>query len=144
MFFIILTSFLVCICLFLNYENDYKVSEFHFFIWVLQIILILFFTTTDLIILFVCFELSLLPIFLIMLTWGSSIRRVLASYYFFIYTSVGAILMILGICLIFMECGTTNLLVLEAHRFNSSKQLILFFLFFWGFAIKIPIFLFHL
>jgi len=144
MFFLILTTFLMCVCGFLNFENKHKPSEYNFFLWMLQIILILFFTTTDLIIFFICFEVSLLPIFLIIIAWGSSVRRVLAGYYFFVYTSLGAALMILGICLIIMECGTTNLLLLESHQFNSSKQLVLFFLFFWGFAIKIPMFPFHL
>ena len=91
-----------------------------------------------------CFEVSLIPIFLMILIWGSSVRRVLASYYFYIYTSLGAALMIIGICLIIMECGTTNLLILSTHKFNGWKQIILFFFFFWSFAIKIPMFPLHL
>lgn len=110
----------------------------------MQIILVLFFTTTDLVIFFTCFELSLIPIFLIILIWGSSVRRVLASYYFYVYTGLGAVLMIIGICLIVFECGTTNMLILQLHKFNGHKQIMLFFFFFWGFAIKIPMFPFHL
>ena len=102
MFFVILTSFLICICIFISYEKTYKCEEFNFLLWILQLILFVFFMTDDLIVFFMCFEMCLVPIFLIILTWGSSVRRVLASYYFFIYTGIGAILMILGICLIIM------------------------------------------
>jgi len=144
MFFLILTVFLSCICLFLNFEKPYKYNDFNFLLWILQIILVLFFTTTDLVIFFTCFELSLIPIFLIILIWGSSVRRVLASYYFYVYTGLGAVLMIIGICLIVFECGTTNMLILQLHKFNGHKQIMLFFFFFWGFAIKIPMFPFHL
>jgi NADH:ubiquinone oxidoreductase subunit 4 (subunit M) len=52
--------------------------------------------------------------------------------------------MIIGISLIIMECGTTNMVILENYKFNSTKQIVFFFFFFWGFAIKIPMFPFHL
>jgi len=52
--------------------------------------------------------------------------------------------MLVGIGLVIMECGTTNLIILENYNFNSYKQIVLFFLFFWGLAIKIPMFPFHL
>lgn len=71
-------------------------------------------------------------------------RRVLAGYYFFLYTSLGAVLIILGICLIILDAGSSNFMVLEQLKFSEPKQIILFFLFFWGFAIKIPMFPFYL
>ena len=96
----------------------------------LQFILIVFFTTSDLIIFFLCFELSLIPLFLMILIWGSSVRRVISGYYFFLYTSLGAVFSIIGVCLVIMDCGTTNLDVLGVYGFSTHKQIILFFLFF--------------
>jgi len=48
--------------------------------------------------------------------------------------------MLTAISLIFLECHTTNLLILEVYSFSPIKQIILFICFFFGFAVKIPIF----
>jgi NADH:ubiquinone oxidoreductase subunit 4 (subunit M) len=127
-----------------NYENEFSYKSFNLLLWFLEIILILFFTTNDIILFFIFFELSLVPIFLIIIIWGSTVRRTLASYYFFIYTTLGAVLMLFGIFLIISECNTTNFLLLELYKFEPTKQIILFFFFFWAFAIKIPMFPFYL
>jgi len=136
LFFIILTCFITTVCAFINFDEIYKSSEFNFLLWATQLILLIFFTTSDLIIFFFCFELTLVPIFLMILTWGSTVRRVLGGYYFYMYTSLGAIFMIIGIGLVIMECGTTSLSILEVHKFHPLKQVILFFFFFLRFCGK--------
>lgn len=52
--------------------------------------------------------------------------------------------MLLGILFIFFETGTTNYFLLMLHAFDSKKQLILWFMFFISFAVKIPIIPFHI
>jgi len=80
----------------------------------------------------------------LILMWGPTVRRVLAGYYLYMYTFFGSIFMLVGILSIYIECGTVNLLILQTYSFSYFKQLFLWLLFFIGFAIKIPMFPFHI
>jgi len=118
-------------CFLINYETERKERNFlNMLVWCVQLILFVFFTTEDLIIFFSMFELSLVPIFIMILKWGSATRRALASYYFFLFTSAGAILMLVGIFLLIMSTNTTNFILLELYHFSEVKQIIMFFFFF--------------
>jgi proton-translocating NADH-quinone oxidoreductase chain M len=77
--------------------------------------------------------------------WGSRNRKIFASYYFFFYTLVGSLLMLLAIMYIFYSKGTTDLIALMNYtEFNAFEQKILFIGFFMSFASKIPLFPFHI
>ena len=82
--------------------------------------------------------------FLIIGIWGSRERRIKASYFFFIYTLLGSLVMLLGILLILSETGTTNFLTLTSYKFSSDRQLLLWLMFFVSFAVKLPIVPFHI
>lgn len=144
LFFILLNSLLLIVCSLSSYEKPYKQNLFNSFLWLFQLIIFVFFTTSDIILFFVFFELSLIPIFLIILIWGSSTRRAAASFYLYVYTTIGALLMLFGVLIVVLETGVTNIHMLTIYNFAFKKQIVLFFLFFWGFSIKIPMFPFHL
>lgn len=91
------------------------------------------------------FESVLMPMFIMIGVWGSTYSgRVKAAYYFFIYTLAGSILFLVAIMLIYLETGTTNLVILFNTEFSITKQLVLFILSFLGFAVKIPLFPIHI
>ena len=50
--------------------------------------------------------------FLIVGVWGSRERKILASYYFFLYTLLGSVMMLLSILYIYYQVGTTDYEVL--------------------------------
>lgn len=82
--------------------------------------------------------------FLIIGAWGSRTRKVLAAYYFFIYTLFGSVLMLLSILYIYFQTGTTNYEVLLTFIFSTFEQKLLWFSFFLSFAGKIPMIPIHL
>ena len=82
--------------------------------------------------------------FLIIGIWGSRERKIKASYFFFIYTLLGSLVMLLGILLILFETGTTNFLTLTSYKFSFDRQLLLWLMFFVSFAVKLPIVPFHI
>lgn len=82
--------------------------------------------------------------FIIIGVWGSRQRKVLAAYYFFIYTLLGSVLMLLSILYIFYQTGSTNYEVLLTFSFSKWEQKIIFFSFFIAFASKIPMIPVHL
>src|SRR5256885_2175695 len=65
-------------------------------------------------------------------------------FYFFIYTLLGSLFFIIAIFFIYFEIQTTNIIILSINQFSLIKQLLVWFLFFITFAIKIPIFPFHI
>jgi NADH:ubiquinone oxidoreductase subunit 4 (subunit M) len=57
--------------------------------------------------------------FLIVGVWGSRERKILAAYYFFLYTLLGSVLMLLSILYIYYHVGTTDYEVLLTFVFTN-------------------------
>ena len=55
------------------------------------------FSALDLLLFYILFEGILIPMFLLIGIWGSREEKVRASYYFFFYTLIGSVFMLLGI-----------------------------------------------
>ena len=76
--------------------------------------------------------------------WGSGFNRLVAANYFFFFTAFGSILFYLGIVLIYLNMGGTNISVLTYYKLsNVALERFLFFSFFLAFAIKLPMFPAH-
>jgi proton-translocating NADH-quinone oxidoreductase chain M len=82
--------------------------------------------------------------FLIIGVWGSRERKILASYYFFIYTLVGSLVMLIGVIYIFSQIGSTDYETLVVCPFSKFEQKFLWLAFFLSFASKVPMMPFHL
>jgi len=82
--------------------------------------------------------------FLIVGFWGSRERKVLAAYYFFLYTLIGSVVMLLSILYIYYQVGTTDYEVLLTFFFSELEQKILWTTFFLAFAAKVPMIPVHL
>lgn len=145
LFFILLTTLLIPLCLLASWNSvSFNLKEFLIAFLVLDFLLIASFCAIDLLIFYVLFESTLIPMFLIIGVWGSRERKVLASYYFFIYTLFGSVLMLLSILYIMYDAGTTNYEILVARSFCLQEQKIMWFTFFLAFASKVPMIPFHL
>ncbi|KAH7661149.1 NADH:ubiquinone reductase (H(+)-translocating) protein [Dioscorea alata] len=57
--------------------------------------------------------------------WGSRQRKIRAVYQFFLYTSLGSVLMLLAIPLILLQTGTTDLQILLTIEFSEQGQIFL-------------------
>jgi NADH-quinone oxidoreductase subunit M len=109
------------------------------------------FTSVDLFLFFLFWELELLPMFLIIGIWGGP-RREYAAFKFILFTVGGSAFMIVGIFLVaFFGPQPLTFGIPEIARFNFAKYGtgmaslggIAFFLLFLGFAVKVPIFPLH-
>ena len=112
-------------------------------------ILIIIFTTLDILVFFIMFELILIPMFIIIGRYGSRINKIEASYRFMIYTMIGSLIMLISIIYLYIKFGTTNNDILNIKINNiyySEEFYILKYLWigiFISFLIKIPIFPLH-
>lgn len=144
-FFILLTTFLTPICLlssFVSIKKDLKLFITLFLI--MESLLVAAFSVLDLILFYVFFEGILIPMFLIIGIWGSRSRKIKAAYYLFFYTLLGSILMLLAIIYIYSEVGSTDIYSLLSFNFSNNQELFLWLLFFFAFAVKVPMFPFHI
>jgi proton-translocating NADH-quinone oxidoreductase chain M len=106
--------------------------------------LVLIFSTLDLVVFYVFFEGVLIPMSFLIGIWGSRERKIRAFYLFFFYTLVGSLFMLLGILYICIKTGSSSLEILFVWNFTKEEQQFLWLSFFLSFASKVPIFPFHI
>lgn len=144
-FFIILTTFLILLCVLVSWGSvKHLIKEYLLCFLLLEFLLIQVFSVLDLLLFYIFFESVLMPMFIIVGVWGSRERKVRAAYQFFLYTLVGSLLMLLAILIVYFQTGTTDLQILWNTEFSEKKQLLLWLAFFASFAVKIPMVPFHI
>jgi len=143
MLFIILTTFLMPICVLASWNAiETRVKEYMIAFLVLETLMIGVFCALDLVIFYLFFEGGLIPMFIIIGVWGGQ-RRVYASFKFFLYTLLGSVLMLLAIMAMYWEAGTTDIPTLLAYKFPAEMQAWLWFAFLASFAVKMPMWPVH-
>nr|QES94777.1 NADH dehydrogenase subunit 4 [Trebouxia lynnae] len=139
LFFIILTTFLIPVCILVGWKSIIVyVKEYCIAFLVLESLMICFFSVLDLLLFYVFFESVLIPMFIIIGIWGSRERKIRAAYQFFLYTLFGSVLMLLAILLIYFQSGTTDLQILYTTLFSETREILLWLFFFASFAVKVP------
>jgi proton-translocating NADH-quinone oxidoreductase chain M len=145
LFFILLTTLLIPLCLLASWNSvKHSLKEFLIAFLFLDFLLIGVFCVLDLLFFYIFFESVLIPMFLIVGIWGSRERKILAAYYFFLYTLLGSVVMLLAILYILEQVGTTDYEVLLTFSFSEVEQKFLWFTFFLSFASKVPMVPVHL
>src|SRR3546814_8079557 len=100
------------------------------------------FCAVDAILFYAFFEGMLIPMFIIIGVWGGP-RRVYAAMKFFLYTFLGSVFMLVGLIYMYMKGGSWQIPDLVQLSLTATEQMWLFFAFFLGFAVKIPMFPVH-
>jgi len=145
LFFILLTTLLIPLCLLASWDSiQVDVKNFLIAFLVMEFFLIGVFCILDLLLFYIFFESVLIPMFLIVGVWGSRERKIRAAYFFFLYTLLGSVLMLLSILYIYYQVGTTDYEVLLTFSFSPLEQKIMWFAFFASFATKVPMVPVHL
>jgi proton-translocating NADH-quinone oxidoreductase chain M len=145
LWFIILTNFLILLCVWLASETVYTYSKwFYFVLFLTQFFLIQVFLILELALFYIAFEAVLIPMFLLIMIWGSRERKIHAAYQFFLYTLIGSFLFLLALFLVYSIVGSTDYLVLLGSEISNFHQLLLGVALFIAFAIKIPLFPVHI
>lgn len=150
LFLILLTTFLTPICVLASWTDiKDRVKEFMVCLLLLETGMVGVFAALDLFLFYVFWEITLIPMFLLILVWGNPARRVYAAVKFFIYTMAGSVLMLIGILVLYWyQAKTTGIYSFDLFSFYdltlpSQLQLWLFLAFGIAFAIKVPVFPFH-
>ena len=143
-FFAVLTSLLVFICVSLLGPRTYNPFFYLIIFLSLSFFLSHTFFSLNMLVFYAMFEFTLIPMFLLILLWGSRQRKLHAMYMFFFYTVVGSIFLLGGLLLFHFLTGSfiitsINFVILTANFF----AFLVWTCFFLGFAFKVPIVPFH-
>lgn len=127
--------------------EKYKVTHYKFIIFltfVLEIQLLLTFLAQNLLYFYIFFESTLIPMFFIVGFFGTRARKVTAAFYLFLYTIFGSLFLLIGILILYTYTHTFLFSEIYQYNFPIETQLLLWTLFFIGFAVKLPSIPFHL
>jgi len=145
LFFLLLTTLLIPICIITGWETiKMDIKKYLIAFLVMEFFLIGVFCVLDLLLFYIFFESVLIPMFVIIGIWGSRERKIRAAYFFFLYTLLGSVLMLLSILYVYYQVGTTDYEVLLTFSFSPLEQKVMWFSFFASFATKVPMVPVHL
>ncbi len=140
---IMLSVFLMPLAILASWESiEERVPEYMAAFLVLESLLIGVFSALDIVLFYIFFEGSLIPMYLIIGIWGGA-RRIYASYKFFLFTLLGSVLMLLAMLWMIQDAGTSDIPALMAHDFPPQTQVWLWLAFFASFAVKMPMWPVH-
>jgi len=146
MLLVMLTTFLVPLIIYSGFgSGTEKHSNFYALILLMEMALIGVFSTTDILLFYIFWEIALIPIFFVSILWGGQNARAI-TLKFFLYTLVGGLLMLVAIVFLYARSpGEHSFAFSEFYKvvLDPSAQKWLFLAFFLAFAIKMPIFPFH-
>lgn len=145
LFLVVLTTFLILLCILASWDGiTANIKEYYIAFLFLNVLLISVFCVLDLLLFYVLFESVLIPMFFIIGIWGSRERKIRAAYFFFLYTLLGSVVMLLGLLYILNQLGTTDYETLLTITLTNTEQKLLWFAFFMSFASKVPMMPVHI
>lgn len=146
MLLVLLTTFLAPLIIYSSFDGEFKRSNaFYGLILLMEMALIGVFTTTDIMLFYIFWEIALIPVFFISALWGGKNAKAI-TLKFFIYTLVGGLFMLAAIVFVYVKTpGAHSFAFSEFYKvaLDPQAQKWLFLAFFLAFAIKIPVFPFH-
>ena len=131
-----------------------RAAEFYACLLILETGLVGVFCSFDIILFYVFFEFTLIPLFFLVGIWGGPLRRYAAGK-FFVYTLGGSLITLLGLVSMVVAAVRDNPTLttpfsipdlaqtLSQHQLPAAVQTTLFLMIAAGFMVKVPLFPFH-
>ncbi len=140
-----LTSILIVWSILISWKSINKNRKlFIHLMLLLEFLLIGVFIIKDLLIFYILFEAVLIPMFLMIGIYGYRVEKIKASYYLFFYTLIGSLCMLISLMTIYKTLGTTDYYYLYSASWPKKTELFIWLGFFIAFAVKLPLYPFHL
>jgi NADH-quinone oxidoreductase subunit M len=141
---VLLTAFLCPLCVLCSWTGiTTRVRAFLSLILLVEGAMIVVFTALDLFLFFMLWEVTMIPMYFMIVLWGGP-NRIAAGLKFVLYSLTGSLMLLVGILGVYLNGGHTyDLLVLSEQNYTSNQQFWLFLAFFLAFAIKMPMVPFH-
>jgi NADH-quinone oxidoreductase subunit M len=156
---VVLTCLLMCSAVLVSWDSSQvqeRVNEYYAWLLALQTAMLGVFVSFDIVLFYVFFELTLVPLFFLIGIWGGPQRRY-AARKFFVYTLTGSLITLLGVIGIVIACHSRSnneltfsiprlvaivnegLTIRDDQAFWQNVQFWVFLALAAGFAIKVPL-----
>ncbi len=142
---VLLTTFLLPLILLSSLSGSLKDKKgFYVLALIMQSALIGVFTSKDLFLFYIFWELALIPIYFICLLWGDENRK-FVTFKFFIYTLFGSLIMLAAIIYLYSVAPVKSFAMENIYntRLTTCEQVWIFAALFLAFGIKMPVFPLH-
>jgi NADH-quinone oxidoreductase subunit M len=150
---VVLTTLLTVSCVLISWEAiREREAEFYTALLALETGLIGVFCSFDLVLFYVAFEFTLIPLFFMVGEWGGPQRRY-AAVKFFLYTFAGSMITLVGVVALVMHVSAEGLQTpcsipaiaswVQQHPISPQLQAALFLAMSAGFMVKVPVIPFH-
>jgi len=124
----------------------FRLKEYYALLLLLELGILGVFSSLDMLMFFLFWEVELIPMYLLISIWGPAPeRREYAALKFVLYTVFGSALMLVGILTLYFNSTphTFDMMVLRQSSLPAIVQTIAFIFLFVAFAIKLPVFPLH-
>lgn len=117
-----------------------RMRDFLAAVFTMQALMIGALLARDLVLFYICYEGMLVPMVVIICLFGGDDRRT-SALWFFLYTMLGSVMMLVGIWFLAWKLGTTDLAAVTAGipSLSANAQFWLFVAFALAFAVKVPL-----
>lgn len=142
---VLLTTFLMPLGVLASWSITSRVKPYFVFLLVLETGMLGVFCALDLFLFYLFWEVTLIPMYLLIGIWGYG-RRIYAATKFFLFTLVGSLLMLVAILFLYYAASgnpTFDYRELLGTPLTMGTQRLLFLGFFASFAVKVPLFPLH-
>ncbi|MFQ5826938.1 MAG: NuoM family protein [Dehalococcoidia bacterium] len=143
---VVLTTFLGLLAILVSWKIELRPREYFIWLLLLETGILGVFTSLDLLLFFLFWEVELIPMYMLISIWGSG-RKEYSAIKFVVYTLFGSALMLAGILTLYFAAGTFDIVKLSQMDLEGLRAAIpvtaIFFLLLVGFAVKLPVFPFH-
>lgn len=143
---VLLTALLFALAVLVSWRIELRPKEYFAWLLVLETGVMGVFTSLDLILFFLFWEVELVPMYMLISIWGTG-RKEYSATKFVIYTIAGSALMLAGILVLGFSADPQTFDMTRLTEADISDTLLplpaIFFLIFAAFAVKLPVFPFH-
>jgi len=140
----LLTAFLGFLCVFISWNITERVREYFSWLLLLEFSILGVFAAQDFLLFFVFWEIELIPMYFLIAIWGTKPplgRREYSAVKYLLYTLLGSAGLLAGILVAYFEGGTWDMTQLGEAA--TDYRMLIFFLVFFCFAVKLPMFPLH-
>ncbi|MHC4217525.1 MAG: complex I subunit 4 family protein [Planctomycetota bacterium] len=158
----LLTTLLMPLCVWGSFTAiNERVKEYYAWLLIIGAAMVGVFIARDLILFYICFEFTLLPMYFLIAVWGSE-NRARACTKFFLFTFTGSVIALAGLIFVAWQYAEVNAEILAdgssrlgwsfdiaaltgfaATQLSASEQAWVLFALLAGFAVKVPLFPLH-
>ena len=140
---VLLTAFITIVVVIAGWEviKD-RVHQYLGAFLILSGLMIGVFAAADGMLVYVFFEATLIPMYIIIGVWGGP-NRVYAAFKFFLYTLLGSLLTMVAIIYLYLQSGSFEILAWHRLPLTLHEQVLIFVAFLLAFAVTIPMWPVH-